>query len=207
MMLEVALTVRRGAFALQVEFTAPSGITVLFGPSGVGKTTVLNAIAGLERPQTGRICVGQTVVFDAARGIDLPVHRRRLGLVFQDGRLFPHLTVRQNLLFGHWFSPNKVGSPPLDEIVALLGIAPLLDRRPGRLSGGERQRVAIGRALLMRPQALLMDEPLASLDATRKEEILPYLQRLRDRDSMTILYVTHSTEERDRLADRVVTVG
>lgn len=206
-MFDVRLQIKLGEFALQTAFTAPPGITVLFGPSGAGKSTVLNAIAGLIKPQSGRVQIDDMVLYDHSIGLSLPPHRRRLGLVFQEGRLFPHLTVKQNLLFGRWFAPRDARPPALADIVSLLGIAPLLARRPASLSGGERQRVAIGRALLMGPRALLMDEPLASLDSARKAEILPYLEKLRDQAGLPILYVTHSVEERDRLAALVVTLG
>ncbi len=204
MTLEVALRHRFGGFDLDVAFEAPPGLTVLFGRSGSGKTTVINAVAGLLRPQAGRIAVGGEVLLDTARGLSVPVHRRRLGYVFQEGRLFPHLTVRQNLLYGRWFAGAGAPGPTLDEVTDLLGIAPLLDRRPARLSGGEKQRVAIGRALLAAPRLVLADEPLAALDAARKAEILPYLERLRDEMRLPILYVSHAPAEVARLATTVV---
>ncbi|MBO0737806.1 MAG: molybdenum ABC transporter ATP-binding protein, partial [Alphaproteobacteria bacterium] len=181
--------------------------TALFGRSGSGKTSIINAIAGLIRPERGRIVVDGSVLLDTEHGICAPAHRRRIGYVFQEDRLFPHLTVRQNLLFGRWFAGDGPGSPRLDDVVELLGIAPLLDRRPGRLSGGEKQRVAIGRALLARPRVLLMDEPLASLDARRKDEILPYLERLRDDAGVPIVYVSHSVAEVSRLATTIVLIS
>lgn len=202
MTLEVEVNHRFSGFEVQAGFAAPAGVTALFGRSGSGKTTVVNAVAGLFRPEGGRITLGGEVLFDAARGVFLPPHRRRLGYVFQDARLFPHLTVQQNLLYGARF--NRVEAPPLDRIVALLDIAPLLSRRPGTLSGGERQRVAIGRALLSAPRMLLMDEPLAALDGARKAEILPYLERLRDEAGLPILYVSHAMAEVARLATTVV---
>ncbi|WP_333818150.1 molybdenum ABC transporter ATP-binding protein, partial [Tabrizicola sp.] len=178
MTLSVSLGHRFGGFSLDVDFEAPSGVTALFGRSGSGKSTVVNAVAGLLRPDRGRIVIDGTIVLDTAAGIALPPHRRRMGYVFQDGRLFPHLTVRQNLLYGRWFAPRTAGVE-LPRIVDLLGIGALLERRPGGLSGGEKQRVAIGRAILSNPRLLLMDEPLAALDEARKAEILPYLERLR----------------------------
>lgn len=193
-----------GGFDLSVTFEAPGGITALFGRSGTGKTTVVNAVSGLLKPHRGRIVVGGETLLDTGAGIDLAVHRRRLGYVFQDGRLFPHLSVRQNLTFGTRFAPPGATGPGLAEVCDLLGIADLLDRRPGALSGGEKQRVAIGRALLSRPRMLLMDEPLAALDAARKEEILPFLERLRDHTAIPILYVSHSVAEVARLATWVV---
>jgi molybdate transport system ATP-binding protein len=188
-MLEVDIEHRLADFALDIHFRAGRGLTALFGRSGAGKTSVINAIAGLLRPRRGRIAMDGSVLLDTERAICVPTHRRRVGCVFQEGRLFPHLTVRQNLLFGRWFAPaweRRVTN--LDDAVDLLGIAALLDRRPGRLSGGEKQRVAIGRALLASPRLLLMDEPLASLDARRKDEILPYLERLRDEARVPIVY-------------------
>jgi molybdate transport system ATP-binding protein len=202
--LEVDIEHRLGAFALDIHFRSGRGLTALFGRSGAGKTSVVNAIAGLIRPHRGRIAVDGVVLLDTERGIVTPAHRRRIGYVFQEGRLFPHLTVRQNLLFGRWFAPRGEGTVAIDDVVDLLGIGPLLMRRPGRLSGGEKQRVAIGRALLANPRLLLMDEPLASLDAARKDEILPYLERLRDGAMMPIVYVSHAAAEVARLATTIV---
>ncbi len=207
MSIEVDLRHRMGAFTLDARFTAPSGITALFGRSGAGKSTIVQAIAGLVRPQAGRIVLGGRVLLDTAAGIDIPRHRRRLGYVFQEGRLFPHLSVRQNLVFGRWFAPRGSAGDDVARVVDLLGIAPLLARRPGHLSGGEKQRVAIGRALLSAPDALLMDEPLAALDDARRAEILPYLERLRDEVRVPILYVSHSVAEIARLATTVVAIA
>lgn len=204
MSLEVAIQHRFGAFALDIAFEAPPGLTVLFGRSGSGKTTIINAVAGLFRPDAGRIAIGERTLFDSARGIWLPPHRRRLGYIFQDARLFPHLTVRQNLLYGRWFAPKSGPQESLETVVGMLGIGPLLARRPGGLSGGERQRVAIGRALLANPRLILADEPLAALDEARKAEILPYFERLRDETSVPILYVSHAPAEVARLATSVV---
>src|SRR5271165_5377595 len=187
-MLEVDIEHRLADFELDIHFRVGRGLTALFGRSGAGKTSVVNAIAGLLRPRRGRIVMDGSVVLDTECGVCVPTHRRRVGYVFQEGRLFPHLTVRQNLLFGRWFAPAlERRAASLHDVVDLLGIAALLDRRPGRLSGGEKQRVAIGRALLANPRVLLMDEPLASLDARRKEEILPYLERLRDEAKVPIV--------------------
>ncbi len=194
-----------GSFTLDAAFEAPDGVTALFGRSGSGKTTIVNAVAGLLRPDTGRIVADDTVLTDTEARVFLPPHRRRIGYVFQDARLFPHLTVRQNLLFGRWFAKGRSG-PGLDRIAGLLGIAALLDRRPAALSGGERQRVALGRAILSNPRLLLMDEPLAALDEARKAEILPYLERLRDEVGLPILYVSHSAAEVARLATTVVLI-
>jgi molybdate transport system ATP-binding protein len=204
MALEVDVEHRQGDFRLAVAFAAPDGVTALFGPSGSGKTTLVNIIAGLIRPERGRVAVGGTVLVDRGRGVWLPPHRRRIGYVFQDGRLFPHLTVRQNLLYGRLFTPRAERAAGLDAVIELLGIGGLLQRRPASLSGGEKQRVAIGRALLADPRLLLMDEPLAGLDEARREEILPYLERLRDGARLPIVYVSHVAAEVERLASLVV---
>ena len=203
MSLEVDIRHRLGRFALDVGFEAPDGVTVLFGRSGSGKTSVVNAVAGLLAPQEGRIVVAGRVLFDAAKRVSVPVHKRRLGYVFQEGRLFPHLTVRANLLYARRVQ-GRASDTGLSRVVDLLGLAPLLDRQPGALSGGEAQRVAIGRALLADPVMLLMDEPLAALDGGRKAEILPYLERLRAEAGVPILYVSHNVAEVARLATHVV---
>ena len=205
MTLAVRLRHRLGEFGLDVDFAAPSGITVLFGRSGSGKTSIVNAVAGLLRPREGRIAIGGRVLFDSERRIDLPPHRRRVGYIFQEGRLFPHLSVRQNLLYGSWFARRGKG-PDLAGVVETLGIGGLLQRRPPSLSAGEQQRVAIGRALLADPGIILADEPLAALDEPRKAEILPYLERLRDEVEVPILYVSHSAAEVARLATTVVAI-
>lgn len=202
MSVEVQIEHALPSFAMHVDFRAPDGVTALFGRSGAGKTTVVNAVAGLLRPDAGRIVVQGDVLMDSARDIWLPPHRRRVGYVFQDARLFPHLSVRQNLLYGR---RGRVGDPSeLARIVDLLGLGSLLDRRPSGLSGGEKQRVAIGRALLSYPRLLLLDEPLAALDDPRKAEILPYLERIRSASDIPILYVSHSVAEVARLATSVV---
>jgi molybdate transport system ATP-binding protein len=204
-MIEVEVARRLGPrFALDVRFATEGGLTALFGRSGAGKTSVVNMVAGLVRPERGRIVVDGVTLVDTERGVFVPAHRRRIGYVFQEARLFPHLTVRGNLLFGRWFTPRDERYGKLDAVVDLLGIGHLLDRRPGRLSGGERQRVAIGRALLASPRLLLMDEPLASLDGPRKEEILPYIERLRDEVRVPIVYVSHAVSEVARLATTLV---
>ena len=202
----LALQVRHrfAGFELDVDVEAPPGVTVLFGPSGSGKTTLVNAVAGLLRPAAGRIAVDDWVLMDTAARRFQPPHRRRIGYVFQEGRLFPHLTVRQNLLYGRWFAPRDARPDSLGHIVEMLGIGHLLARRPGVLSGGEKQRVAIGRALLSAPRLILADEPLAALDEARKAEILPYFERLRDEVSVPILYVSHSSAEVARLATTVI---
>jgi molybdate transport system ATP-binding protein len=206
-MLRVDVGKQFGEFHLAVAFSSgDGGATALFGPSGAGKTTIVNMIAGLVRPDRGRIELDETVLLDSARGIDLPAHRRRIGYVFQEGRLFPHLSVAHNLGYGRWVSGLAFDAAEQDRVVRLLDIPHLLDRRPGKLSGGERQRVAIGRALLMRPRLLLLDEPLASLDTARKAEILPYLERLRDESGVPMVYVSHQADEVRRIAGTVVRV-
>ncbi|HEX4552381.1 MAG TPA: molybdenum ABC transporter ATP-binding protein [Xanthobacteraceae bacterium] len=205
-MLVVAVEKRLGAFTLAVKFDAMAGATALFGPSGAGKSSVANLIAGLLAPDRGRIALDDTVLFDSAARIDVPPHRRRIGYVFQEGRLFPHLTVRRNLDYGRRMNGLARDEAATRHIVDLLDIGHLLDRRPGKLSGGERQRVAIGRALLTRPRLLLLDEPLASLDAARKREILPYLVRLRDDAKVPMLYVSHHAPELKRIATAVVLI-
>jgi molybdate transport system ATP-binding protein len=204
MSIAVAFTHRQGDFALDVAFEANAHVVALAGPSGSGKTTVLNVIAGLVRAKHARVVVQGRVLTDTRQRIFVPPHKRRIGYVFQEGRLFPHLTVRGNLTYGRWFTPAGEHWAKLEEIVALLGIGHLLERRPGTLSGGEKQRVAIGRALLASPRLLLMDEPLASLDEARKSETLPYIERLRDELSIPIVYVSHSLAEVERLTDQIV---
>ncbi|MSO70528.1 MAG: molybdenum ABC transporter ATP-binding protein [Alphaproteobacteria bacterium] len=204
MTLEVAIRHRLGDFTLDAAFTSAGRVTALFGRSGAGKTSLVNIIGGLVRPDAGRIVVDGETLVDTSRGIFTPKHRRRLGYIFQDARLFPHLSVRGNLLYGQWFNARGDKAPKLDGIVALLGLEALLARRPSALSGGEKQRVAIGRALLANPRLLLMDEPLAALDDARKAEILPYLERLRDEARVPIVYVSHSVAEVARLASIIV---
>jgi molybdate transport system ATP-binding protein len=193
-----------GSLLLSAHFQAARGATALFGPSGSGKTSIINMIAGLLTPDRGAITLDDAVLFDSAKRINVPPHRRRIGYVFQEGRLFPHLSVRQNLDYGRRMSRATRDASELNRIAALLDIGHLLDRRPRMLSGGERQRVAIGRALLMQPRLLLMDEPMASLDAARKHEILPYLIRLRDDAGVPIVYVSHTPDEVREIATTVV---
>ena len=201
--MQVSIQKQLEAFALQVSFVLAShGITVLWGASGSGKTTLLQCLAGLLRPDAGRIACREAVWFDAERGVCLAPERRRLGYVFQDVRLFPHLSVRSNILFGRRFrGPSGVS---FEDVVALLGLGRLLHRTPSDLSGGEKQRVAVGRALLACPELLLMDEPLTGLDRGKREEIMAYVKAIPERFGVPILYVTHSDAERPFLADRVL---
>lgn len=203
--LQVSIQKQLEAFALQVSFVLAShGITVLWGASGSGKTTLLQCLAGLLRPDAGRIACREAVWFDAERGVCLAPERRRLGYVFQDVRLFPHLSVRSNMLFGRRFrGPSGVS---FEDVVALLGLGRLLHRTPSDLSGGEKQRVAVGRALLACPELLLMDEPLTGLDRGKREEIMAYVKAIPERFGVPVLYVTHSDAERRFLADRVLNI-
>ena len=203
-MLRIDVQRRVGNLDLAARFETEARVTALFGRSGAGKTSIVNMIAGLLRPDRGRIEIDGQVLFDSAAGLDVPAEKRRVGYVFQEGRLFPHLTVRHNLLYGYALVPADSHYIELDRIVALLGLEDVLERRPGDLSGGEKQRVAIGRSLLSSPRVLLLDEPLASLDVHRREEILRYLELLRDEVRIPVVYVSHAVEEVVRLADTVV---
>jgi molybdate transport system ATP-binding protein len=203
-MIDVDIEQRLGSFDLKVAFRAEAPIVGLFGRSGSGKTTVVNALAGTSRPRRGRIVVNGETLFDSARAIDLPPNKRRLGYVFQDGLLFPHLDVESNLLYGLRRAPAAVRVIDPEHVIQLLGLKALLHRLPDKLSGGEKQRVAIGRALLAQPRLLLMDEPLASLDAQRRDEVLRYIEQLRDDLHIPIVYVSHAVGEITRLADTVV---
>ena len=195
---------RQGDFVLDAGFEVGEGLTALFGSSGSGKTTVISALAGLLRPDEGVICFGDKVWLDSGNRVFVPPHRRRIGCVFQEPRLFPHMRVRQNLNYGRRYRPATARTVAFDDVVGMLGIGHLLDRWPSGLSGGEKSRVAIGRTLLSAPDLLLMDEPLASLDAARKREIMPYIERVRDESGVPILYVSHAVAEVARLATRVV---
>jgi len=206
MSVEIRLRHAQGDFLLDVEFQFGAGVTALFGPSGAGKSTIINAIAGLIRPDEGRIRLDGIPLFDSTQGTWLSAHQRRIGVVFQDARLLPHLSVRNNLLFGWRRAREKVSAGEIDHVIALLGLDAMLERKPRTLSGGERSRVALGRALLMSPRLLLFDEPLAALDAARKAEIFPYLERLHDETNIPMLYVSHLVDEVARLADRVVLI-
>ena len=204
MTLLVDIRHRLGNFELEAAFESSGRLTALFGTSGSGKTSLVNLIGGLIRPMQGRILVDGRVLVDTEKRVFVPVHRRRIGYVFQDARLFPHMTVSQNLRYGRFFTPAGERYAQLDAVVDLLGIGHLLDRRPSLLSGGEKQRVAIGRALIASPKLILMDEPLASLDDARKAEIMPYIERLRDEARIPIVYVSHSVAEVARLATDIV---
>lgn len=203
-MLQVQVRRRKGVFHLDVDFSvAAHHILAVHGPSGSGKTTLINLLAGLERPDAGRIVIGDRVLFDSAKGIDIKPEARRVGYVFQDCRLFPHMSVATNLKYGRHRGGSRVD---FGRVVDLLDLAPLLRRRPGSLSGGEKQRVAIGRALLSGPRILLLDEPLASIDQKRKEEILPFIRRLRDEFDLPIVYVTHAPDEIATIAERSIRI-
>lgn len=205
-MLEIDIEHQQGNFHLSADVALGQGLTALFGPSGSGKTTIINAVAGLIRPSKGTIRFDGTLWSDAATGHFLPTHKRRIGYVFQEPRLFPHLSVKANLLYGWYFSPKKERREidTLDAVSRLLGLESLLERSPNTLSGGEKQRVAIGRALMASPRLLLMDEPLSALDMGLKAQILPYIERIRDEAGVPIVYVSHAVEEVTRLANRVV---
>jgi molybdate transport system ATP-binding protein len=206
-MLDVDIVVRRGAFRLQAAFASDAPIVALFGRSGSGKSTIVEAVAGLAHPQSGRIVIGGRTLFDSSRGIDLTPEARHVGVVFQDALLFPHLSVRANLAYGERLTPSAERFVDRERVMALLGLAPLLERRPATLSGGEKQRVALGRTLLASPRLLLLDEPLAALDAPRKAEIMGYIELLRDELRLPMVYVSHAIEEVTRLADRLVLVS
>ncbi len=205
-MLSVQVEKKLGDFTVDASFVSESGATVLFGPSGAGKTSIINMVAGLLTPDRGRVVLDDEVLFDGEARREVPAWHRRIGYVFQEGRLFPHLSVKHNLDYGRWMAGYAADAKVFAHVVELLDIGHMLDRRPGKLSGGERQRVAVGRALLMRPRLLLLDEPLASLDAARKLDILPYLERLRDEHSVPMIYVSHNAAEVKRIATRVVRI-
>ena len=204
-MIEVDVHKRQGAFVVEAAFRSDrAAVTVLYGRSGAGKTSIVNMVAGLSRPDRGIVRLDGKPLFDSAQGIDLPPERRRVGYIFQDGRLFPHLSVRRNLSYGMNLLPVSERLIDFDQVIDLLGISGLLSRKPATLSGGEKQRVAIGRALLTSPHLLLMDEPLASLDPARKSEVIPFIGKLPTALSIPILYVTHSIDEVVHLADDIV---
>jgi molybdate transport system ATP-binding protein len=206
-MIDIDIAQTLGAFQLDVQFAVESPIVGLFGRSGAGKSSVVNAIAGIARPDRGHICINNARLFDSSRGIDLPMERRRIGYVFQDALLFPHLSVEANLTYGNRLRSESERFIDVGRVIGVLGLEKLLKRKPSFLSGGEKQRVAIGRALLAQPLILLMDEPLAALDVPRKAEILDYVERLRDEFHIPIVYVSHSIPEITRLADTVVVLS
>ena len=193
-----------GQIELSAKLSLEAGLTALVGPSGSGKTTLLNVIAGVIRPSKGSVRFNDEVWLDTSAGIVEPAHHRHVGYVFQEPRLFPHLSVRRNLTYGRWLTRRRGSSIGFDDVVALLGLIELLDRRPTKLSGGEAQRVALGRALLAQPRLLLLDEPLASVDVSRRGEVLPYLDRLRSDFGIPMIYVTHTMAEVQTRADRIV---
>lgn len=207
MMLSVSIQKQQGDFTLDVAFEAGAGVTALFGRSGAGKSSIIKAIAGLVRPDAGRIVLSDWVLFDASANLDVPVHKRRIAMVFQDARLFPHMSVLKNLLYGARFSDGSVTRTDAEAMAQLLGLDALLSRKPASLSGGEAQRVAIGRSLLSKPKLLMMDEPLAGLDAARKADVLALIEKVRDVVGVPILYVSHAREEVLRLATDAVVVG
>jgi molybdate transport system ATP-binding protein len=204
-MLAVEVEKRLGDFSIAAKFEAAGGVTALFGPSGSGKTSIVSMVAGLVTPDRGRIRSGEALLFDSGGSVNVPPHRRGIGYVFQDGRLFPHMTVARNLDYGRRMYRLPLDAAERMRVIEMLDIGQLLGRRPGNLSGGERQRVAIGRALLMRPRLLLLDEPLASLDTARKREIFPYLLRLRD-ERVPMIYVSHQSAEVRRIATTIVRI-
>jgi molybdate transport system ATP-binding protein len=204
MSFDLSVVKRRGEAMIAAHITAGDGVTVLFGPSGVGKTTVLDMVAGLVKPDEGHVTVGGVTLFDSRAGIDMPAERRRAGYVFQDARLFPHMSVRANLRYGERLAPGDLRWIGLDEVASMLDIGDLLDRRPRTLSGGEARRVAIGRALLSAPRFLLLDEPTSFLDRARREEVARAVEDMRDRLNLPILLVTHDMAEAERLGTRIV---
>lgn len=207
MTLKVDLSHQFPDFTLRACFDAPPGLTAICGPSGAGKTTLINALAGTITPTTGHLEINHRVLFSSRDQVNVPTERRRVGYIYQDARLFPHLTVMQNLKVSRWFQKLPADPATLSQIISLLGLEHLLERRPAKLSGGERQRVAIGRALLSKPEYILADEPLSSLDLARKLEIIPYFERIRDDMEIPIVYVSHHSEEVERLATTKLTLN
>lgn len=206
-MIEIAATLNRKRFTLDVNMVLTHRVTALFGPSGAGKSTLLNVIAGIVRPQAGRIAIDGVALFDAQQKIDVAMHQRHIGLVFQDHRLFPHLSVEKNLRYGAHRFDAVMQQNSLDEIADLLELGALLKQKPYQLSGGEKQRVALGRALMSQPRLLMLDEPLASLDKRLKSQILPYLKRVAEEVEIPMIYVSHSMDEITQLTDHVLHIA
>jgi molybdate transport system ATP-binding protein len=205
-MIEIAVEHAQGDFSIAADIRASGRVLALCGPSGAGKTTLLDVIAGLRRPRRGRVAVDDAVFLDTARGIDAPARLRRIGYIFQEPRLFPHLSVAHNLTYGARFASRGPSLVAVADVVALLGLEPLLGRRPARLSGGEKQRVAIGRALLSNPRVLLMDEPLNAIDDARRHDILQLIETLRDAFAIPIIFVSHRVSEVERLASDIAVI-
>jgi len=209
-MIEIKAKLTLSSFELDVDVACEGLVTALFGPSGSGKTTILKIVAGLAQPHTGFVRFNDEIWFDSARMINVPAHHRHIGYVFQDARLFPHLSVRHNLMFSQWVrrqrAPHLTKRIDWDDVIDVLGIAHLLERSPLTLSGGEQQRIALARALLSHPALLLMDEPLAALDAQRRDEILPYIERVKKTFSIPTLYVSHARDEVERIADEIIRI-
>ena len=204
MTLDVLIKHQKGDFLINAAFKSEHKITALFGASGAGKTSILSVIAGITKPQSAKIAIEGKTLVDTSQKIFIAPHLRKIGWVFQEGRLFPHLSVKNNLLFGDFFTRSEEKFEKFDHIIELLGLGNLLSRQPENLSGGEKQRVAIGRALMAHPRLLLLDEPLAALDEARKTEILPYIEKLRDELAIPMVYVSHSANEVKRLAAKVI---
>jgi molybdate transport system ATP-binding protein len=207
MTLSLSIQKQQGDFALNIALETGAGVTALFGRSGAGKSSIIKAVAGLERPDTGRIALGDRVLYDAAGRVNVPMHKRRVAVVFQDARLFPHMSVQNNLLYGAKRVDRSISRADAQDMADLLGLGALLARKPGSLSGGEAQRVAIGRALLSKPQLLMLDEPLAGLDQARKADVLSLLEKVRDLVQVPMLFVSHAREEVLRLASDVAIVS
>jgi molybdate transport system ATP-binding protein len=205
-LVSVSAKLHQGDFSLDASFASSSAVVAIFGPSGAGKTTLLNVIAGLVRPEQARVVVDGEFLNDTGAGVFVPAYRRRIGIVFQDSQLFPHLSVEQNIRFGSWFKRRNGNGPTFDAVVEGLGMAPFMKRRPASLSGGEKRRVALARALVTAPRLLLMDEPLSGLDDARREEIMGLIERVRDDFKIPIIYVTHRRDEVRRLANEVIRI-
>lgn len=205
-MIEVEALFKRKQFTLNAKLILSERVNAIYGPSGSGKSTMLSLIAGILTPEQGKIVVNGDCLFDSAKAINIPIHERRIGLVFQDGRLFPHMSVQQNLCYALQFLPIEAQHFKLDEIVSLLEIAPLLTQKPHQLSGGEKQRVALGRALMSSPRLLMLDEPLASLDDRLKSQILPFLKLVANEINIPMIYISHSKHEILQITDHIIPI-